>query len=88
MSEVKPGNGYVQETTNASDGGLVGQLGKATCSTTMVRRAGQSFHLTCLDIDIEVRQLYRRLAVPVVVEQVEEESDLLGRRAHCVRTLA
>ena len=35
--------------------------------------AGQSFLLRSLDIVIEVRQLYRRLAIPVVVEQVEEE---------------
>lgn len=35
--------------------------------------AGQSFLLMSLDIVIEVRQLYRRLAIPVVVEQVEEE---------------
>jgi Uma2 family endonuclease len=34
--------------------------------------AGQSFHLASLDIDVEVRQLYRRLSIPVVVEQVEE----------------
>ena len=36
--------------------------------------AGQSFHLASLDIEIEVRQLYRRLSIPAVVEQVEEES--------------
>ncbi len=35
--------------------------------------AGQSFLLRSLDIVIEIRQLYRRLAIPVVVEQVEEE---------------
>jgi Uma2 family endonuclease len=35
--------------------------------------AGQSFHLASLDIEVEVRQLYRRLSIPVVVEQVEEE---------------
>ncbi len=34
---------------------------------------GQSFLLRSLDIVIEIRQLYRRLAIPVVVEQVEEE---------------
>jgi len=33
---------------------------------------GQSFHLGSLDIEIEVRQLYRRLSIPAVVEQVEE----------------
>src|SRR2546426_2707770 len=35
--------------------------------------AGQSFHLRSLDIEIEVRQLYRRLFIPAVVEEVEEE---------------
>ncbi len=35
--------------------------------------AGQSFHLMSLDIEIEVRQLYRRLSIPAVVEQIEEE---------------
>lgn len=35
--------------------------------------AGQSFHLTSLDIEIEVRQLYRRLSIPAAVEQMEEE---------------
>lgn len=35
--------------------------------------AGQSFLLASLDIEIEVRQLYRRLSIPAVVEQVEEE---------------
>jgi Uma2 family endonuclease len=37
--------------------------------------AGQSFYLVSLDIEIEVRQLYRRLAVPAAVEQVEEENE-------------
>lgn len=37
---------------------------------------GQSFHLASLDIDIEVRQLYRRLSIPASVEQVEEENEL------------
>lgn len=37
--------------------------------------AGQSFHLTSLDIEIEVRQLYRRLSIPAAVEQVEEENE-------------
>ncbi len=37
--------------------------------------AGQHFHLTSLEIEIEVRQLYRRLSIPAVVEQVEEEED-------------
>jgi hypothetical protein len=36
-------------------------------------RAGQSFFLTSLDIEIEVRQLYRRLSLPAVVKGVEEE---------------
>ncbi|HVB25797.1 MAG TPA: Uma2 family endonuclease [Ktedonobacteraceae bacterium] len=35
--------------------------------------AGQSFLLTSLDIEIEVRQLYRRLSIPPMVEEVEEE---------------
>jgi len=37
--------------------------------------AGQSFSLASLDIEIEVRQLYRRLAIPAVVEQVAEENE-------------
>src|SRR6266480_6506477 len=37
--------------------------------------AGQSFFLTSLDIEIEVRQLYRRLSIPAVVEEVEEEGE-------------
>ena len=37
--------------------------------------AGQSFHLHSLDIEIEVRQLYRRLSIPAVVEQVDDEKD-------------
>lgn len=36
---------------------------------------GQSFHLVSLDIEIEVRQLYRRLSIPAMVEQVEEENE-------------
>ena len=36
--------------------------------------AGQSFHLESLDIEIEIRQLYRRLSIPAVIEQVEEEN--------------
>ena len=35
--------------------------------------AGQSFFLTSLDIEIDVRQLYRRLSIPAVVKEVEEE---------------
>jgi Uma2 family endonuclease len=34
--------------------------------------AGQGFHLTSVDLEIEVRQLYRRLSIPAAVEQVEE----------------
>src|SRR5437588_221281 len=37
--------------------------------------AGQNFRLASLDIEIEVRQLYRRLSIPAVVEQVEEEGE-------------
>src|SRR6266851_2212589 len=36
---------------------------------------GQSFHLASLDIEIWVRQLYRRLSIPAVVEQVVEEGE-------------
>lgn len=35
--------------------------------------AGQGVFLTSLDIEIEVRQLYRRLSIPAVVKEVEEE---------------
>ncbi len=35
--------------------------------------AAQSFLLTSLDIEIEVRPLYRRLSIPAVVEEVVEE---------------
>ena len=35
--------------------------------------AGQSFLLTSLEIEIAVRQLYRRLSIPVMVEDVEVE---------------
>src|SRR6266516_3352282 len=37
--------------------------------------AGQSFHLRSLDIEIEVRQLYQRLFIPAVVEEVKEEAE-------------
>jgi Uma2 family endonuclease len=37
--------------------------------------AGQSFRLESLDIEIEVSQLYRRLSIPAVIEQVEEENE-------------
>jgi len=36
--------------------------------------AGQSFRLESLDIEIEIRQLYRRLSIPAVIEEVEEEN--------------
>lgn len=35
--------------------------------------AGQSFFLTSLDIEIGVRQLYRRLSIPAAVKEVEAE---------------
>jgi len=35
--------------------------------------SGQSIFLTSLDIEIEVRQFYRRLSIPAVVKEVEEE---------------
>ena len=41
--------------------------------------SGQRFHLVSLDIEIEVRQLYRRLAIPAVVEQVAEENELKNK---------
>lgn len=37
--------------------------------------AGQSFHLNSLNLNLAVRQFYRRLAIPVVVEQVEDEKE-------------
>lgn len=37
--------------------------------------AGQSFQLASLDIAVEVRQLYRRLSILALVEQVEEEGE-------------
>jgi Uma2 family endonuclease len=37
--------------------------------------AGQSFRLESLDIEIEIRQLYRRLSIPAVIEEVEEEKE-------------
>jgi Uma2 family endonuclease len=41
--------------------------------------AGQSFRLASLDIEIEVRQIYRRLSILALVERVEEEGeDMLG----------
>lgn len=36
--------------------------------------AGQSFFLKSLDISIEVSQLYRRLSIPALVEEVKEEN--------------
>jgi Uma2 family endonuclease len=38
--------------------------------------SGQSFRLESLDIEIEIRQLYRRLSIPAVIEPVEEEDEL------------
>jgi Uma2 family endonuclease len=38
--------------------------------------AGQSFRLKSLDIEIEIRQLYRRLSIPAAIEQVEQENEL------------
>jgi Uma2 family endonuclease len=38
--------------------------------------AGQNFRLESLDIEIEVRQLYRRLSIPAVIDQVEEENEI------------
>src|SRR5260370_10520927 len=38
--------------------------------------AGQSFHLVSLDIEMEVRQLYRRLSIPAIVELVADENEL------------
>ncbi len=35
--------------------------------------AGESIHLTSLNVIVEVRQLYRRLSIPAMVDQVEEE---------------
>jgi Uma2 family endonuclease len=37
--------------------------------------AGESIFLASLDIEIEVRQLYRRLSIPAAVKEVEEEDD-------------
>ncbi len=37
--------------------------------------AGQSFLLTSLNIEIEVRQIYRRLSIPAVIEELEVESE-------------
>ena len=37
--------------------------------------AGQSFHLESLDIEIEIPQLYRRLSIPAVIQQLEEENE-------------
>ena len=37
--------------------------------------AGQSIHLTSLNLTIEVRQLYRRLSIPTAVNQVEDEEE-------------
>jgi hypothetical protein len=37
--------------------------------------AGRSFRLESLDIEIEMRQLYRRLSIQVGIEEVEEENE-------------
>ncbi len=37
--------------------------------------AGESFPLASLDIEIEVRQFYRRLSIPIAVEQVKEDAE-------------
>jgi Uma2 family endonuclease len=37
--------------------------------------AGQSFHLESLDIEVDTPQLYRRLSIPAIIEQVEEENE-------------
>lgn len=36
--------------------------------------AGQSFYLVSLNITIETRQLYRRLSIPVLIEEAEEHA--------------
>ncbi len=38
----------------------------------------QSIHLASLNMTIEVKQLYRRLSIPAMVEQVEEDGRPLG----------
>ncbi len=38
-------------------------------------RAGQSFHFTSLNVTIEIRQLYRRLSIPMLIEEAEEHTD-------------
>src|SRR5712691_1161237 len=38
--------------------------------------AGQSFRLVSLDIEIGVRQLYRRLSIPAIVELAADENEL------------
>jgi Uma2 family endonuclease len=36
--------------------------------------AGQSFHITSLNVTIETRRLYRRLSIPVLIEEAEEHT--------------
>ncbi len=42
--------------------------------------AGQRFFLNSLDVEIEVRQLYRRLSIPAAVKEVEEEDTAESER--------
>jgi Uma2 family endonuclease len=42
--------------------------------------AGQRLVLASLDIEVEVRQLYRRLAIPAAVKEVEEEDTAESER--------
>ncbi|HEU5230949.1 MAG TPA: Uma2 family endonuclease [Ktedonobacteraceae bacterium] len=50
--------------TRTPDGWLYKQYGN-----------GQSFHLTSLDLEIEVRQLYRHLSIPIMPEQAKEDDE-------------
>lgn len=54
----------VEVFTRAADGWLYQQYGN-----------GQSFHLTSLDLEIEVSQLYRHLSIPMLLEQAKEEDE-------------
>ncbi|HLG62040.1 MAG TPA: Uma2 family endonuclease [Ktedonosporobacter sp.] len=54
----------VEVFTRAAGGWLYQQYGK-----------GQSFHLASLDLEIEVRQLYRHLSIPIMPEQAKEEDE-------------
>jgi hypothetical protein len=44
--------------------------------------AGQRLLLTSLDVEIEVRQLYRRLSIPAAVKEVEEEDTSESERGN------